>query len=160
MNGWGCRQRCLAGLESSWCSPLGCCGMRSRLPASCSWIRCVVCSFHQPGACPHMPFLYHTDSGWPCIHSLSMLMHQVVLSLHRKACATASLGLRHNKAESQDTLYWALQEGNVIKGHGRPEATAFWIHSRLHHLRPGTGAVFHTHQPEITALACLDGNFE
>ena len=62
--------------------------------------------------------------------------------------------------ESQDTLYWALQEGNVIKGHGRPEATAFWIHSRLHDRRPNTGAVFHTHQPEITALACLDGNFE
>ncbi len=28
--------------------------------------------------------------------------------------------------------------------------------SRLHQLRPNTGAVFHTHQPEITALACLE----
>ena len=57
------------------------------------------------------------------------------------------------------TVCWHLQDGNVIKGNGKPEATAFWIHSRLHDLRPNTGAVFHTHQPEITALACLD-NFE
>ncbi|EIE24287.1 arad-like aldolase/epimerase, partial [Coccomyxa subellipsoidea C-169] len=47
-------------------------------------------------------------------------------------------------------------EGNVIKGEGQPEVTAFWIHSRLHQLRPNTGAVFHTHQPEITALSCLE----
>jgi hypothetical protein len=92
-----------------------------------------------------------------------------------------------------------MQDGNVIKGEGQPEATAFWIHrsifllppgamqdhylieyaashhpldisfaylltwalscSRMHKLRPNTGAVFHTHQPEITALACLE-NFE
>ena len=29
--------------------------------------------------------------------------------------------------------------------------------SRLHKLRPNTGAVFHTHQPEISSLACLEG---
>ena len=48
-------------------------------------------------------------------------------------------------------------EGETIKGRGNAEATAFWIHSRLHNLRPNTGAVFHTHQPEISSLACLEG---
>jgi hypothetical protein len=50
----------------------------------------------------------------------------------------------------------ALQDGKVLSGDGQPEATAFWIHSRLHAGRPNSGAVFHTHQAEITALTCLE----
>ena len=44
----------------------------------------------------------------------------------------------------------------MLSGAGQPEATAFWIHSRLHAGRPGSGAVFHTHQAEVTALTCLE----
>ena len=47
--------------------------------------------------------------------------------------------------------------GNVIEGHGTPEATAFYIHARLHKQVPRARAAFHTHMPNATALAMLDG---
>eukprot|EP00884_Botryococcus_braunii_P019577 jgi/Botrbrau1/6302/Bobra.0339s0013.1 len=50
-------------------------------------------------------------------------------------------------------------DGNVVSGRGFPEATAFWIHSRLHMGREDrgipTGCVMHTHQPWTSALLCL-----
>lgn len=48
-------------------------------------------------------------------------------------------------------------EGNVISGEGKPEATAFYIHARLHRAQPRVRAAFHTHMPNATALALLDG---
>ncbi|BBU33195.1 hypothetical protein BTHE68_69290 (plasmid) [Burkholderia sp. THE68] len=48
-------------------------------------------------------------------------------------------------------------EGNVIDGEGEPEATAFYIHARLHKLMPRVKAAFHTHMPNATALCLLDG---
>jgi ribulose-5-phosphate 4-epimerase/fuculose-1-phosphate aldolase len=48
-------------------------------------------------------------------------------------------------------------EGNVIAGEGKPEATAFYIHARLHRAQPRVRAAFHTHMPNATALALLDG---
>jgi len=47
--------------------------------------------------------------------------------------------------------------GNVIEGHGAPEATAFYIHGRLHKQVPRARAAFHTHMPNATALAMLEG---
>ncbi|MFN6954384.1 MAG: aldolase [Acetobacteraceae bacterium] len=47
--------------------------------------------------------------------------------------------------------------GEVIEGEGTPEATAFFIHARLHARLPRARAAFHTHMPNATALACLDG---
>ena len=48
-------------------------------------------------------------------------------------------------------------QGNVLDGEGKPEATAFYIHARLHlHLRRAKVA-FHTHMPNATALSMLDG---
>ena len=50
-------------------------------------------------------------------------------------------------------LMW--QEGTVLRGQGNPEATAFFIHSRLHLNRKAptpTLAVLHTHMPYTTAL--------
>lgn len=53
-------------------------------------------------------------------------------------------------------LGWAFQEatassllicdfeGNVVAGDGVPEATAFFIHARLHKMAPRVGAAFHT----------------
>ena len=46
-------------------------------------------------------------------------------------------------------------QGNVVRGEGHPEATAFWIHSILHEVHPAAACVAHTHQPWTTALACL-----
>lgn len=47
--------------------------------------------------------------------------------------------------------------GNVVAGEGKPEATAFYIHARLHQLLPRATAAFHTHMPNATALAMLEG---
>ncbi|OWJ56624.1 aldolase [Inquilinus limosus] len=47
--------------------------------------------------------------------------------------------------------------GNVIDGDGRPEATAFYIHARLHKLVPRARAAFHTHMPYSTALSMVEG---
>lgn len=66
-------------------------------------------------------------------------------------------------------LGWAFQEatassllicdfdGNVVAGDGMPEATAFFIHARLHKMAPRVGAAFHTHMPNATALSMVEG---
>jgi ribulose-5-phosphate 4-epimerase/fuculose-1-phosphate aldolase len=48
-------------------------------------------------------------------------------------------------------------EGNVLLGEGKPEATAFYIHARLHRAMPRVKAAFHTHMPNATALCLLEG---
>jgi ribulose-5-phosphate 4-epimerase/fuculose-1-phosphate aldolase len=48
-------------------------------------------------------------------------------------------------------------EGNVVAGDGVPEATAFYIHARVHKLVPRARVAFHTHMPYATALAMTDG---
>ncbi|MBN9559540.1 MAG: aldolase [Alphaproteobacteria bacterium] len=47
--------------------------------------------------------------------------------------------------------------GRVVEGSGAPEATAFFIHARLHMRLPRARAAFHTHMPNATALAMLEG---
>lgn len=47
--------------------------------------------------------------------------------------------------------------GNVLAGEGKPEATAFYIHARLHLRNPRVRAAFHTHMPNATALSMLQG---
>lgn len=66
-------------------------------------------------------------------------------------------------------LGWAFQEatassllicdfeGNVVAGDGVPEATAFYIHARVHKMAPRVGAAFHTHMPNATALSMVEG---
>ncbi|WP_158803862.1 MULTISPECIES: aldolase [unclassified Acidisoma] len=48
-------------------------------------------------------------------------------------------------------------EGNVLEGDGVPEATAFYIHARLHKHKPQARAAFHTHMPYATALSMIEG---
>ncbi len=48
-------------------------------------------------------------------------------------------------------------EGSVLAGEGKPEATAFFIHARLHKHKPGARAAFHTHMPNATALSMVEG---
>jgi ribulose-5-phosphate 4-epimerase/fuculose-1-phosphate aldolase len=48
-------------------------------------------------------------------------------------------------------------QGNVVAGEGVPEATAFFIHARIHLRKPRAKAAFHTHMPNATALAMLEG---
>jgi ribulose-5-phosphate 4-epimerase/fuculose-1-phosphate aldolase len=47
--------------------------------------------------------------------------------------------------------------GNVIGGEGLPEVTAFYIHARVHFNHPRARVAFHTHMPNATALAMLEG---
>jgi ribulose-5-phosphate 4-epimerase/fuculose-1-phosphate aldolase len=47
--------------------------------------------------------------------------------------------------------------GRVVAGQGEPEATAFYIHARIHHHHPRARAAFHTHMPNATALAMVEG---
>lgn len=48
-------------------------------------------------------------------------------------------------------------DGHVLDGEGRPEATAFFIHARLHKRVPRARAAFHTHMPNATALSMIEG---
>lgn len=48
-------------------------------------------------------------------------------------------------------------EGNVIKGEGEPEATAFHIHARLHRNVPRARVALHTHMPCATAMTMTEG---
>jgi ribulose-5-phosphate 4-epimerase/fuculose-1-phosphate aldolase len=48
-------------------------------------------------------------------------------------------------------------DGHVLVGEGAPEATAFFIHARLHRLKPRVRVAFHTHMPNATALSMLEG---
>lgn len=48
-------------------------------------------------------------------------------------------------------------DGRVVAGEGVPEATAFHIHARVHKGVPRARAAFHTHMPNATALAMLEG---
>ncbi len=48
-------------------------------------------------------------------------------------------------------------DGHVLDGEGRPEATAFFIHARLHKTVPRARAAFHTHMPNATALSMIEG---
>lgn len=47
--------------------------------------------------------------------------------------------------------------GNVLSGTGVPEATAFFIHARMHLKVPRAKVAFHTHMPHATALCMVEG---
>lgn len=48
--------------------------------------------------------------------------------------------------------------GNVVAGEGVPEITAYYIHARVHLRNPRARVAFHTHMPNATALAMLEGD--
>jgi ribulose-5-phosphate 4-epimerase/fuculose-1-phosphate aldolase len=48
-------------------------------------------------------------------------------------------------------------EGHVVSGDGVPEATAFYIHARMHLKVPRARVAFHTHMPYATALSMVEG---
>jgi len=58
-------------------------------------------------------------------------------------------------------LVIADAEGNVIEGRHPVEASAFFIHGRIHQGNPRARVVLHTHMPYATALTSLqDGRIE
>ena len=48
-------------------------------------------------------------------------------------------------------------QGRVVEGDGTPEATAFYIHARIHQKQPRARVALHTHMPNATALAMVEG---
>ncbi len=47
--------------------------------------------------------------------------------------------------------------GKVIEGEGEVEATAYFIHTRIHRARSRARCVLHTHMPSATALTMIEG---
>jgi len=47
-------------------------------------------------------------------------------------------------------------DGKVVAGNGSVEATAFFIHSRLHRANAAAACVLHTHMPYATALTMIE----
>lgn len=65
-------------------------------------------------------------------------------------------GLAFREATASSLLVCDFH-GNVLEGEGAPEATAFYIHARLHKECPRARAAFHTHMPYATALSMVEG---
>jgi ribulose-5-phosphate 4-epimerase/fuculose-1-phosphate aldolase len=63
----------------------------------------------------------------------------------------------HWSEVTASTLIVVDFDGNVVEGEGTAEATAFYIHARLHKNAPQATCVLHTHQPYATALTMVQG---
>jgi ribulose-5-phosphate 4-epimerase/fuculose-1-phosphate aldolase len=111
------------------------------------------------------------DQIWQARVDLAACFRQAArLGLHEGICNHFSAML-----PGSDHLFlvnpygWAFEEmtasrllvcdfdGRVVEGEGVPEPTAFFIHARLHRQRPGARVALHTHMPNATALAMLEG---
>jgi ribulose-5-phosphate 4-epimerase/fuculose-1-phosphate aldolase len=96
------------------------------------------------------------------------------LGLSEGICNHFSLAVPGSSPDSEDRflinpqgLHWSEitpgdlvvidSEGTVIEGRHPVEATAFFIHSRIHRSKPGAACVMHTHMPYATAIALRDG---
>ena len=58
---------------------------------------------------------------------------------------------------SASSLVLCDAEGKVLEGDNEVEATAFYIHSRIHVNVPSAVVVMHTHMPYATSLTLLEG---
>ncbi len=65
-------------------------------------------------------------------------------------------GLHWSEIKASDLLM-IDGEGHVLEGEREVEATAFYIHSRIHRARPSAKCVLHTHMPYATALTLIEG---
>lgn len=64
-------------------------------------------------------------------------------------------GVHWSRMKRQDILR-VDGEGQVLTGEGTIETTAFMIHEAFHRLCPKATAVYHTHMPYATAIACTN----
>ncbi len=65
-------------------------------------------------------------------------------------------GLHFSEMRASDLLMLDA-DGTVVEGRHPVEATAFFIHSRIHRANAEARCVLHTHMPYATALTMLDG---
>ncbi|MGE0420464.1 MAG: aldolase [Acetobacteraceae bacterium] len=122
---------------------------------------------------PHLPRHSKLDSQavWQARVDLAACFRQAArLGLHEGICNHLSF-----MVPGSDDLFlvnpdgWSFAEitasrllicdfnRGVVAGDGTPEDTAFFIHARVHRNVPRARAVFHTHMPNATALAMVDG---
>jgi ribulose-5-phosphate 4-epimerase/fuculose-1-phosphate aldolase len=64
-------------------------------------------------------------------------------------------GLHWREIRASD-LVLVNEAGETLQGDGEVEASAFWIHSRIHLKHPAGACVLHNHMPFATALTCLE----
>lgn len=124
----------------------------------------------QPAILRNLPL--DTDEIWQARVNLAACLRMAArLGLEEGICNHFSAVVPgHPDLFLVNRLGWAFQEatassllicdfnGNVIDGDGVPEATAFFIHARLHKMSPRFGAAFHTHMPNATALSMVEGD--
>lgn len=124
----------------------------------------------QPAILRNLPL--DTDEIWQARVDLAACLRMAArLGLEEGICNHFSAVVPgHPELFLVNRLGWAFQEatassllicdfdGNVIAGDGVPEATAFFIHARLHKMSPRVGAAFHTHMPNATALSMVEGD--
>lgn len=63
---------------------------------------------------------------------------------------------KHWSEVTASSLVMVDNDGRLVEGEEPPEATAFYIHWRLHKAAPHARCVLHTHMPYATALAMLE----
>jgi ribulose-5-phosphate 4-epimerase/fuculose-1-phosphate aldolase len=105
-----------------------------------------------------------------CIDLTAALRWAARLGLHEGICNHFSLavpGATDRFLINPQGLHWSEitpadlvvidPDGNVIEGRHPVEATAFFIHSRIHRGKANAVCVLHTHMPYATALTVADG---
>lgn len=120
---------------------------------------------------PHHNLLLDSEEVWQARVDLAACLRMAArLGLEEGICNHFSAVVPgHPDLFIVNRLGWAFQEatassllicdfaGNVVAGDGVPEATAFYIHARLHKMAPRVRAAFHTHMPNATALSMVEG---
>lgn len=79
---------------------------------------------------------------------------------HRDRFYLNAFGLHWSEVTASNLLALDMN-GQVIEGTGEVEATAYYIHARLHLAHPRARCVLHTHMPYATALCSIrDGTLD
>lgn len=109
----------------------------------------IITARHELAACFQLAALHGLEEGI-CNHFSAMLPGHADLFL------VNPYGHAFSEVTAQNLLICDFA-GNVVDGEGQPEATAFYIHARLHQRLPRVKVAFHTHMPNATALCLLEG---
>ena len=109
----------------------------------------IITARNELAACLQLAALHGLEEGI-CNHFSAMLPG------HDDLFLVNPYGYAFSEVTAQNLLVCDFA-GNVVDGEGEPEATAFYIHARLHKQLPRVKVAFHTHMPHATALCLLQG---
>lgn len=74
---------------------------------------------------------------------------------HRDRFYAIPYGVHWSEVNARDFVTVSL-DGEVLAGDGEIELTSLMIHGAMHRGLPQAEVILHTHQPNITALTCLE----